>query len=537
MSPNDFNAVLSAISDEEEIKTKGEKEMNLSKIAGMVARRAAVEVQAIEFDSEKQMKDYLKKHPGADKSKHHVKKQEKNTPAKQDVGVQKKILEKQFSDLEKKDDELQSRAEKFWESTADKALGFALGEKEAFKLWDTVNEKLPSRPSKSQWFRAWEPHMKDVLATTGMASYNDDEEVEPDDENLFWDIVGAVAESRNYHEFASGSGDHWTDGLSRVHMNHLDDARDLAEDFFKQVDQKMEIRKKLKSLEESAPSTQAPKQKAPVKVKTNVNPKMKPILEKNGLADDDTEVAEITVFKKTLGERGKGRSPAQLKADFIKMMNPASYDSPEAFKKAQERIKNMSPNDFDAVLSAISDEEEEIKTSSERRSRMNERTMMARVARELVLVAKMLEATPPWESITDNIDVRKRNIEIQKSLTAFAPKLMSMIRKKVASELGVQSSALKREYSAYLTLIDLERNANKYHYYAIFGRKNEDGQVMYSSWNCSGRIGIVERAYNLTQKALRVTETPKWTDALRAVEAHRKPKERKGYEVTHFVRK
>ena len=55
-----------------------------------------------------------------------------------------------------------------------------------------------------------------------------------------------------------------------------------------------------------------------------------------------------------------GRTKEQLKADFIKNMDPSNYASPESFKKAQDRIRKMSANDFSKILASIfADEEEE----------------------------------------------------------------------------------------------------------------------------------------------------------------------------------
>ena len=56
-----------------------------------------------------------------------------------------------------------------------------------------------------------------------------------------------------------------------------------------------------------------------------------------------------------------GRTKDQLKADFIKNMDPSNYASPESFKKAQERIKKMSATDFSKILASIfADEDEEV---------------------------------------------------------------------------------------------------------------------------------------------------------------------------------
>jgi hypothetical protein len=136
--------------------------------------------------------------------------------------------------------------------------------------------------------------------------------------------------------------------------------------------------------QEKAPEKEAPKEeatpkeeKAPEKHKEytqhdKVQPnakslaKVKNILSTNDIDEDADELHEMTGFKKTLGQRipeaKQGqfyvRNEAKLKADFIANMNPANYDSPEAFKNAKKRLQQMPTADFGKILAAISDEEE-----------------------------------------------------------------------------------------------------------------------------------------------------------------------------------
>jgi hypothetical protein len=138
--------------------------------------------------------------------------------------------------------------------------------------------------------------------------------------------------------------------------------------------------------QEMAPDKKAPKkevtpkgqEKAPAKhkeytqhdkVKPSVKSlaKVKNVLDANDIDEDADELHEMTGFKKTLGQRipeaKQGqfyvRNEAKLKADFLAHMNPANYDSPEAFKNAKERIRQMPTSDFGKVLAAISEEEGE----------------------------------------------------------------------------------------------------------------------------------------------------------------------------------
>jgi hypothetical protein len=94
--------------------------------------------------------------------------------------------------------------------------------------------------------------------------------------------------------------------------------------------------------------------------------KVQKVLGAHKLDEESDEVGEMMGFKKTLGQRipesqhGQFyvRNEKKLKADFLKNMNPSNYDSPEAFKKAKERIKKMPVSDFGKILGALTEEEE-----------------------------------------------------------------------------------------------------------------------------------------------------------------------------------
>ena len=110
------------------------------------------------------------------------------------------------------------------------------------------------------------------------------------------------------------------------------------------------------------------------------------ILNKHGLKVNSTEMKEMAGFKTTVGDQMEDppqredfgtdeefdtakkdwvkaavrrRNPTKLKADFLANMDKAAYKSEAAFKAAQERIKKMSPNEFNKVFSAIAAAEDE----------------------------------------------------------------------------------------------------------------------------------------------------------------------------------
>jgi len=566
--------------------------MDLKKIAGMVLRKAMVNRVSMEFDTDEQRKKYLNDHPAADKSKHTVKKQEKpqrdmaQNPYNQMRERDNAKKMKEIGDFYGKDPKDLSVDEitDFNQGNAKKPAGDSKQNtqkalSDGLSKW--VDDYKAARKSNPSLAKKIKQNIDKVIKDKGLDSdtvyssgVSDPQDHPANNHPSTADASGlremgqttaGFEKALKTHaksdspealqaaakEFESASRER-IKGLSAKIIRFLqgqgssDISTNELNNMAKSSELPESVRAAAQDLYDSYSATanilrysqEAQEAKKPVKVKTKVSPKAKPVLEKNDLYEDDTEIAEMAVFKKTLGERGNGRNPAQLKADFIKMMNPASYDSPEAFKAAQERIKKMSPQDFDIVLSALSDDED-VKTSSRKIAGMNDRVMMRRVASELVRVAKLLQAAP-WDSIIEGIQVNRLN-SIQDSLTSFAPRLKVMMAKRAADDLGCQPNDLKREHSSYYTFLDHggERtgvNSNKYHYYVIFSRTNENGETVYSSWNCSGKINNIERHYNLTLKGFKVPEVTEWPKAIRAMEAHKSLKVGKGYEEAKYIR-
>jgi hypothetical protein len=145
-----------------------------------------------------------------------------------------------------------------------------------------------------------------------------------------------------------------------------------------------------------------------------------------------------------------------------------------------------------------------------------------------------------WEPVRKDVDVRMRNKEVNQSLTSYAPRISTAMRKKAAVGLeregfDVNPRALSREWSVYLAYIAPEENANKYHYYVVYSFETPEGTPMYVGWNCSGRIGIIERAYDLTDKYIG-GPTMRLNQAIAACEKHLNTKLRKGYERMKMIR-
>lgn len=162
-----------------------------------------------------------------------------------------------------------------------------------------------------------------------------------------------------------------------------------------------------------------------------------------------------------------------------------------------------------------------------------------KIASRLLSLAKtLIEAE--WKSVRKDVDISMRNKEMHQSLSTFAPALSKEMKKRMALSLGkegyeVRPNDLTRVWSQYLAYIDIVNNNNKYHYYVVYSFVDPSGMTRYIAGNCSGRIGIVERAYDLTQKYLR--QYPyRENSAIGAAEKHMSEKLRKGYEKVKMVR-
>jgi hypothetical protein len=125
------------------------------------------------------------------------------------------------------------------------------------------------------------------------------------------------------------------------------------------------------------------------------------VMKAHKLTSESDEVSELMGFKKTLGQRvpesKQGqyyvRNEAKLKADFIKNMNPANYDSPEAFRKAKARMQAMPTGDFGKILAAVSEEEEPVQASTEKTmNRIAVAQHLIAAAKELALAGEVPEA-------------------------------------------------------------------------------------------------------------------------------------------------
>jgi len=161
------------------------------------------------------------------------------------------------------------------------------------------------------------------------------------------------------------------------------------------------------------------------------------------------------------------------------------------------------------------------------------------IATELLRIAKSLTAAP-HVPLRRDVDVNKRNTEALSSLTTYAPSLSKKLKNAMSDSLkkqgfDVDGNDLNRVWSQYLVYIDPANNNNKYHYYGVYSFDDDTGDTLYVAANCSGRIGMIERSFDLTLKNNRGPAGSEAT-AQSAAEKHMNPKIRKGYKKVKMTR-
>lgn len=121
-------------------------------------------------------------------------------------------------------------------------------------------------------------------------------------------------------------------------------------------------------------------------------------------------------------------------------------------------------------------------------------------------------------------DTDERNKSWYDMVTTYAPNLAKNCKSFVAGKYDVSTSQLKAVETHYLMYRDELKNSNKFHYYVIYEIPGDK----YVAVNCSGRIGFIERTYDLTDKAFRRPGNT-LSEAQKAMDAHRRTKYNKGY--------
>lgn len=121
-------------------------------------------------------------------------------------------------------------------------------------------------------------------------------------------------------------------------------------------------------------------------------------------------------------------------------------------------------------------------------------------------------------------DTDSRNTSWYDMVTTYAPNLSKNCRNFVANKYEVRPNEIKLQQTHYLMYRDEKNNNNKFHYYALYYLP----QGNYVCVNCSGRIGFIERTFDLTKKMF-PNEMCDEYQALKAMNNHMRSKLNKGY--------
>lgn len=106
---------------------------------------------------------------------------------------------------------------------------------------------------------------------------------------------------------------------------------------------------------------------------TFINPPENPV--KNKLSEDEQEQLknQLLQFHKERPKVNRRRkTDKQLRDEFISKMNPAGYSNPKAYNEAKERIQQMDPHEFMAMVHSIFQDDEDEQTITKPVSKGND---------------------------------------------------------------------------------------------------------------------------------------------------------------------
>lgn len=217
---------------------------------------------------------------------------------------------------------------------------------------------------------------------------------------------------------------------------------------------------------------------------------------------------------------------AKMLVRIAEMMEKPHYVDPRLVKKDDKQVGTYSLNSLNEAGEGFDTFHSEVKKASIDRA----------ISKYIVKIAKELEAfkiDPTYEGT--------RNESFIRSLTSFAPKMARYLRELAIEKASdrnrnISVSSLKKEWSKYLAYTNEmagQMGSNKFHYYVVYSY-DFNGTKYYVALNCSGKIGYIERGYDLTEKFFggHVTDL---NSAIAAINKHLKTKLNKGYVQTNMV--
>jgi len=336
--------------------------------------------QAYEFGTKEELETYLKEHPGADKSLHWVRPSHLSQPPKtpEDAAERKFGKNERFNSLTGK--QYNKLKEETYNGFGDTDAGYVAryGLDNLFEGKHAIGHAEIMRGPEGKMQGVYTTYQRrngdlelDALASNG--------EVRGMGTFLMAKAIRhQLKKGRNLRLSALPEADGFYQhlGMEEVGMNDYgginwqfpyEEAKKFSDFVYDQLFQKGEKPKEAKPkkvLKKEKPSGRS------------LNP-VQSILRQQELSEDSDEVQELAGFKKSImrhqrlsekqAEHMKAegsvfwpRNEKKLKEAFLRNMNPANYESPEAFKNAKDRIQRMPVTDFGKLLAAIMAEDEEV---------------------------------------------------------------------------------------------------------------------------------------------------------------------------------
>ena len=128
-------------------------------------------------------------------------------------------------------------------------------------------------------------------------------------------------------------------------------------------------------------------------------------------------------------------------------------------------------------------------------------------------------------------ETERRNQSWNNMITSYAPFLAKHCREFISDEYDLKNEnklELVKNETKFLFFRDVEKNSNKYHYFVIF-KFEKEGEDYFVAVNCSGRVGFIEREYDLTYITYK-RPGKSLQEAKRVIDSYMNKKINKGYE-------
>ena len=135
--------------------------------------------------------------------------------------------------------------------------------------------------------------------------------------------------------------------------------------------------------------------------------------------------------------------------------------------------------------------------------------------------------TSAYSPILKNKETETRNKSCNDMVTSYSPAMAKHLKEFIKNKYNAKTVEILKNETKLLMFRDENKNSNKYHYFTII-KFDKDGEDFYSAVNCSGRIGFIEREYDLTELVYK-KPAKDLQSAKRVMDSYINKKEQKGY--------